>query len=148
MKKVIIINGPNLNLLGVREENIYGDKSFDKIKEDLDMIAEGRVKLSYFQSNHEGEIIDKIHECIGNVDFIIINPGALTHYSYSLYDAIVASKIKTIEVHISNISGRERWREKSVISPAAWGIIIGFGIDVYMIALSYIIDYINKTKET
>jgi len=148
MRKVIIINGPNLNLLGAREENIYGERSFDEIKKELDIIAEGKVKLSYFQSNHEGEIIDKIHECIGNVDFIIINPGALTHYSYSLYDAIVASKIKTIEVHISNISGREKWRGKSVVSPAAWGIIIGFGIDVYMIALSYIIDYINKTKET
>ncbi|MDD3819600.1 MAG: type II 3-dehydroquinate dehydratase, partial [Actinomycetota bacterium] len=90
MKKVIIINGPNLNLLGAREENIYGERGFDEIKKELDIIAEDKVKLSYFQSNHEGEIIDKIHECIGNVDFIIINPGALTHYSYSLYDAIVA----------------------------------------------------------
>jgi 3-dehydroquinate dehydratase-2 len=148
MKKILIINGPNLDLLGTREEKIYGEKSFDKIKEELDRIAEGKVSLSYFQSNHEGEIIDKIHECIGNIDFIIINPGALTHYSYSLYDAIVASKIKTIEVHISNISGRERWREKSVISPSAWGVIIGFGPDVYRIALRYVIDYINETKKT
>jgi 3-dehydroquinate dehydratase-2 len=148
MEKILIINGPNLNLLGAREEKIYGEKSLDKIKEELDMIAEGKVSLSYFQSNHEGEIVDKIHESIGNIDFIIINPGALTHYSYSLYDAIVASKIKTIEVHISNISGREKWREKSVISPSVWGVIIGFGPDVYRIALSYIIDYINKTKET
>ncbi len=144
MKKIIIINGPNLNLLGNREENIYGSKSFDDIKEELDEIAKGRAELSYFQSNHEGEIIDKIHNCIGNIDFIIINPGALTHYSYGVYDAIVASKIKTVEVHISNIFGRENWREKSVISPVAWGIIIGFGLDVYRIALNYIISYLDK----
>ncbi len=144
MKKIIIINGPNLNLLGQREENIYGSKSIDDIKEELDEIAKGRAELSYFQSNHEGEIIDKIHSCIGNIDFIIINPGALTHYSYGVYDAILASNIRTVEVHISNIFGRENWREKSVISPAAWGIIIGFGPDVYRIALNYIISYLEK----
>jgi len=141
MKKVIIINGPNLNLLGQREEKIYGSRGFDEIKKELDELAAGKVELLYFQSNHEGEIIDKIHECIGNTDFIIINPGALTHYSYGIYDAIVASKIKTIEVHISNIFGREHWREKSVISPGVSGIIIGFGLDVYKMALNYIIGF-------
>lgn len=144
MKKIIIINGPNLNLLGGREEGIYGSRSFDDIREELDKIAKNKVELLYFQSNHEGEIIDKIHDCIRNIDFIIINPGALTHYSYGLYDAIIASKIKTVEVHISNIFGRESWRGKSVISPAAWGIIIGFGPDVYSIALNHIINYINE----
>jgi 3-dehydroquinate dehydratase II len=144
MKKIIIINGPNLNLLGRREENIYGRKNFDDVKKELDEIAREKAELQYFQSNHEGELIDKIHNCIGDIDFIIINPGALTHYSYGLYDAIIASKIKTVEVHISNIFGRENWREKSVISPAAWGIIIGFGPDVYKIALNYIIDYVSK----
>jgi 3-dehydroquinate dehydratase II len=144
MKKIIIINGPNLNLLGSREENIYGSRDFSNIKEELDKIVKGKAELQYFQSNHEGELIDKIHNCMGDIDFIIINPGALTHYSYGLYDAIVASKIKTVEIHISNIFGRENWRGKSVISPAAWGIITGFGPDVYKIALNYIIDYMSK----
>jgi len=139
MKKVIIINGPNLNLLGKREEKIYGIKGFDEIKKELDELAAGKVELLYFQSNHEGEIIDKIQQCIGNIDFVIINPGALTHYSYGIHDAISASKIPTIEVHISNIFNREYWRAESVISPAASGIIIGFGPDVYKMALNYII---------
>lgn len=144
MKKIIIINGPNLNLLGSREVSIYGSENFDDLKKELNEIARGKAELQYFQSNHEGELIDKIHNCIGNVDFAIVNPGALTHYSYGLYDAIIASKIKTVEVHISNIFGRESWREKSVISPAAWGIVIGFGLDVYKIALKHIIDYEGK----
>jgi len=139
MKKVIIINGPNLNLLGKREEKIYGEKSFDDLKKELEKISKGKAELLYFQSNHEGEIIDKIHQCIENVDFMIINPGALTHYSYGIRDAVVASKIPTIEVHISNIFAREEWRSKSVISSAVSGIIIGFGLDVYKIALQHII---------
>ena len=143
MKSVIIINGPNLNLLGQREEKIYGKRNFEDAQKDLDKMAEGKIELSYFQSNHEGEIIDKIHQCIGTVDFIIINPGALTHYSYGIHDAILASNIPTIEVHISNIYKRELWRSKSVISPASSGIIIGFGIDVYKIAVNYIIEYIK-----
>jgi 3-dehydroquinate dehydratase-2 len=144
MKKVIIINGPNLNLLGQREEKIYGSRSFEDIKKELDEIAKDNVELLYFQSNHEGEIIDKIHKCIGNIDYIIINPGALTHYSYSICDAISACKIPTIEVHISNIYCREEWRAKSVISPAVIGVISGLGNHVYKSALTYIVDFINK----
>ncbi len=141
MKKVIIINGPNLNLLGKREEDVYGIKSFDMILEELETFSKERdIDLSYFQSNHEGAIVDKIHETIGNFDFIIINPGALTHYSYSIHDALKASNIPVIEVHISNIFAREDWRSKSVISPAAVGVLSGLGTDVYKIALNYIID--------
>ncbi len=143
MKNVVIINGPNLNLLGNREEKIYGKRNFEDAKKDLDKIAERKIKLSYFQSNHEGEIIDKIHKCIGTIDFIIINPGALTHYSYGIHDAILASNIPVIEVHISNIYKRELWRSKSVISPASLGIIVGFGLDVYKIAVKYIIECIK-----
>jgi 3-dehydroquinate dehydratase II len=139
MKKIIVINGPNLNLLGSREKEIYGEISFERLKKELEKIAKGKAQILYFQSNHEGKIIDKIHECIGNVDYIIINPGALTHYSYGIYDAIVASKIITIEVHISNIFSREEWRTKSVVSPAAIGIIAGFGLDVYSMAIKYIL---------
>jgi 3-dehydroquinate dehydratase II len=145
MKKVCIINGPNLNLLGKREKEIYGDISFDDIYNELKSYAESKnIELSYFQSNIEGEIIDKIHECMSKVDFIVINPGALTHYSYSIHDAITSSKIPTIEVHISNIFSREEWRKISVISPAAVGVISGLGLDVYKLALIYIADYRKK----
>lgn len=139
MKKVLIINGPNLNLLGKRETEIYDIKSFDEIYDELKEFAEKNdIDLSYFQSNQEGEIIDKIHESIDKIDYIVINAGALTHYSYSLLDAIKASNIPTIEVHISNIFAREHWRKESVISPAVKGIISGFGTGVYMLALTYI----------
>jgi len=141
MKKIIIINGPNLNLLGQREEEIYGARSFEDLKKELDELSKDKAELLYFQSNHEGEIIDKIHQCIGNVDFMIINPGALTHYSYGIHDAIVASRIPIIEVHISNIFNREYWRAKSVISPAVMGVISGLGMEVYKIAVLYILDY-------
>ncbi len=139
MKKVLIINGPNLNLLGKRETEIYDIKSFDEIYNGLgDFAVENDIELSYFQSNIEGEIIDKIHESIDRIDYIIINAGALTHYSYSLHDAIKASKIPAIEVHISNIFAREQWRKESVISPAVRGVISGLGTEVYMLALHYI----------
>lgn len=142
MKRVIIINGPNLNLLGEREKEIYGTKCFEDVYKELREVAHNNnVELYYFQSNHEGEIVDKIHQCIGNIDFIIINPGALTHYSYSLHDAITSTKIPTIEVHISNIYQREDWRKKSVISPAAIGVISGLGIGGYKLALMYVLDY-------
>ena len=119
MRKVMIINGPNLNLLGKRETEIYDIKSFEEIYDSLKEFAEKNdIELSYFQSNLEGEIIDKIHESIDNIDYIVINAGALTHYSYSLLDAIRAANIPTIEVHISNIFAREQWRKESVISPA------------------------------
>ena len=141
MKKVIIINGPNLNLLGKREEDVYGSKSFEKLYGELKIFSKDKeIDLSYFQSNHEGEIVDKIHEVIGVVDFIIINPGAFTHYSYSIHDALVASRIPALEVHISNIFAREDWRAKSVISPAVTGVLSGLGTDVYKVALNYLID--------
>ena len=145
MKKVIIINGPNLNLLGKREENIYGATSFDDVYQGLNEFSKNNgIELSYFQSNHEGGVVDKIQQSIGDIDFIIINPGALTHYSYSIHDVLIASKIPAIEVHISNIFKREEWRSKSVISPAVVGVISGLGIEVYKIALIYIIDFLKK----
>lgn len=140
MKKILIINGPNLNLLGQREEEIYGSVDFDDILKALKETAvKNDAELDYFQSNHEGEIIDQMHSSMGNIDFIIFNPGALTHYSYSIHDAIKSVKIPTIEVHISNIYGRDKWRSKSVISPAAIGVITGFGLRVYAMALDFIL---------
>ncbi len=136
MKKILIINGPNLNLLGGREEDIYGRRSFDEVYEELETFAsKNRIDLSYFQSNSEGEIIDRLHSAIGKFDSVVINPGALTHYSYSLHDAIAASKLPVIEVHITNIYKRGGWRAKSVISPAVKGVILGFGTDVYKLGL-------------
>lgn len=141
MKKVLIINGPNLNLLGKRENDVYGSKSFDKIYEELCLFSsEINIELSYYQSNVEGEIINKIHESADTVDYFIINPGALTHYSYSIHDAIKSVKTPAIEVHISNIFSREEWRSKSVISPAVKGVISGFGEKAYKLALFYISD--------
>ncbi|MDD3776554.1 MAG: type II 3-dehydroquinate dehydratase [Actinomycetota bacterium] len=144
MKKIIIINGPNLNLLGQREKEIYGQESFEKIYSKLGNYAQDKgVELSYFQSNSEGSIIDHLHQCRHHCDLVIINPGALTHYSYSLHDAILACKLPAIEVHISNIYRREQWRSKSVISPAAVGVICGFGTYVYELALIAAINYLN-----
>jgi len=141
MKKILIINGPNLNLLGSREESIYGKRSFESFLPELKQIAAAKdADIQYFQSNHEGEIIDKIHSSMGNIENIILNPGALTHYSYSIHDAIIASKIQVIEVHISNIFQRDDWRARSVISPAARGIISGFGLDGYKMALYYLLN--------
>jgi 3-dehydroquinate dehydratase II len=145
MKKVAIINGPNLNLLGTREKSIYGEKSFETILADLKEYSnQNNIEIEYFQSNSEGDILDKLHSCAGNTDFIILNPGALTHYSYSIHDAILALKIPVIEVHISNIFAREQWRQKSVISPAAKAILSGLGIEVYKIALIYIAQYYGQ----
>jgi len=139
MKKVLIINGPNLNLLGTRQKEIYGNRSFDDFLEELKKYStEKGIALSYFQSNSEGEIVNKIHESMGKTDYIIMNPGALTHYSYSLHDAITSADIPVIEVHLSNIYSRENWRSKSVISPAATGVISGFGLTGYMLAINYI----------
>jgi 3-dehydroquinate dehydratase II len=147
MKNILIINGPNLNLLGKREESIYGDTSFEEYFCKLESFAGERgMKLGYFQSNSEGLIIDKIHESIGIVDYIIINPGALSHYSYSLHDAIIASKIPTIEIHISNIFKREQWRQKSVISAAVIGIVSGLGLDGYKLGVQFFYENLINLK--
>jgi len=137
MKKVLVINGPNLNLLGIREKNIYGSVSYEDVLKSISQKAqELGFEVEFFQSNHEGEIIDKIHRAyFEKVDAIIINPGAYTHYSYAIHDAIKAVNIPTIEVHISNIHAREEFRHKSVIAPACTGQISGFGIKSYIIAL-------------
>lgn len=134
--KVLVINGPNLNLLGKREKNIYGTVSFEKM---IDIIENEANKLGidvdFFQSNCEGEIIDKIHSADGVYNVIIINPGAYTHYSFAIHDAIKAIDVPTIEVHLSNIHAREEFRSKSVTAPACIGQISGFGINSYLLAL-------------
>jgi len=142
MKEILILNGPNLNLTGKREKDKYGCVAFeDYLKSELIPYAKKRnFNISYFQSNHEGDIIDKIHDSNDKIDYIVINPGALTHYSYAIHDAIKSIDVEVIEVHITNIFNREQWRNKSVISPAVKAIISGFGLDSYRLAINYIVE--------
>ena len=131
---IIIINGPNLNLLGKREPTIYGNSSFESYLDNL-KIKFPDVAIDYFQSNHEGEIIDKIHTADGKYDGIVLNAAAYTHTSVAIADAISAVEIPVVEVHISNIYKREAFRHKSFISPYCKGSISGFGLDVYRLGI-------------
>ncbi len=135
--RVLVLNGPNLNLLGTREPESYGNSTLEQINERmLALSTEFGDDLTFFQSNHEGELIDAIHNTLENkIDFIIFNPGAYTHTSIALRDALLAIKIPFIEVHISNIYQREEFRHKSYFSDIACGVICGFGIHGYEIAL-------------
>ena len=132
--KVIIINGPNLNLIGIREKNIYGEEAFDNYFLTLQK-KYPQVSLSYYQSNVEGELINKIQECGFDHDAIILNAGGYTHTSVAIADAIAAIKTAVIEVHISNIYAREEYRQKSLIAGKCKGSISGFGLDSYRLAL-------------
>jgi 3-dehydroquinate dehydratase-2 len=135
MKNIIIINGPNLNLLGKREPDIYGDITFEEFFEDLKDIYSGEVQLSYYQSNVEGELINKIQEVGFSYHGILLNAGGYTHTSVALRDAISAVKTPVVEVHISNIYAREEFRQHSLISAVCKGIISGFGLESYVLAL-------------
>ncbi|MBQ5331597.1 MAG: type II 3-dehydroquinate dehydratase [Oscillospiraceae bacterium] len=138
MKKILIMNGPNLNLLGVREPGIYGGDSLSSINEEIRKKAEEKgMETDFFQSNHEGELIDRLHAAMGKYDGIIFNAGAYTHYSYAIRDAIAAIKVPVIEVHISNVHTREEFRHKSVISPVCVGVVAGLGKKSYICALEY-----------
>lgn len=143
-KKILVIHGPNLNLLGIREKGIYGTETFDSINDRIRQEAEKLgVQVDIFQSNHEGEIIDKIHAAMGVYGGIVINPGAYTHYSIAIRDAIKAVSIPTVEIHLSNVHAREEFRAKSVIAPVCVGQISGFGGDSYILGLNAIIMKLN-----
>ena len=145
MKKIIIINGPNLNLLGNRETGIYGKITLDQIKDNCEIIAEkNNLKLDFFQSNTEGEIINKIHEVEKNYDGLIINPAAFTHTSIAILDSIKAISKPIIEVHLSNIYSREEYRKKSITSEGVNGIICGFGSQSYILGIEAITKLIYK----
>jgi 3-dehydroquinate dehydratase-2 len=136
MTRVLVINGPNLNLSGCRETDVYGEKTLEEINSELTRLGkEINIETEFMQSSHEGEIIDKIHSAKESCDVIIINPGAYTHYSYAIRDAIKAVGIPVIEVHMSNIYSREEFRSKSVIAPVCAGQISGFGYRSYLVAL-------------
>ena len=132
--KLIIINGPNLNLLGIREKSIYGDQSFERYFEELKR-RYAKTGLYYYQSNIEGELINKLHEVGFSYDGIILNAGGYTHTSVSVADAIAAIKTPVVEVHISNIYAREEFRHTSLIAPKCKGSISGFGLDSYRLAI-------------
>ncbi len=145
MKKILVIHGPNLNLLGQREENVYGDTSLDQINEQLTrQAADLQVELDIFQSNHEGEIVDKIGSVShSGASGILINPAAYTHTSVAIRDAIAAVKIPAVEVHLSNIYAREEFRHTSLSAPVCHGQISGFGVNSYYLGLTAIVKLIS-----
>ena len=148
MKKILIINGPNLNLLGNREKQFYGDTTLEKIKILCDQhCKKNDIEAIFFQSNHEGELIEKIHSVESNFDGIIINPAAFTHTSIALLDALRATLKPKIEIHISNIYSREDYRRKSITSEAVNGVICGFGENGYILAIDAIKNLIYSETE-
>ena len=145
--KITVIQGPNLNMLGTREQNIYGGMKLEQIHKQMQEAAtQNGFEIDFFQSNLEGEIIDKIQECLGDADGIIINPAAYTHTSIAIRDALSAVQLPAIEVHISNIARREEFRKKSLISDVVAGTITGFGPFSYHLALLAMMQILNEIK--
>lgn len=141
MKKILVIHGPNLDLLGEREPGIYGKVTLDQINSELKKIAKKmKVKLAIKQSNYEGEIVDLIGKAKNKYDALLINPAAYTHTSVAIRDAISACGLLTVEVHLSNIYSREEFRQKSLISPVVRGTVSGFGLKSYTLGLEALID--------
>lgn len=141
-----MIHGPNLNLLGVRETEVYGLDSYDELNRKIRQHAmQIGVDARIFQSNHEGEMIDALHDARGWADAVILNPGALTHYSYALRDAVIAIRLPTIEVHLSNVHAREEFRRNSVISPVVVGQIVGLGSMGYLLALDAVHQFVEQS---
>ncbi|TXE84472.1 type II 3-dehydroquinate dehydratase [Campylobacter peloridis] len=148
--KVMVIQGPNINMLGVRETHIYGNMKMEDIHEQMKLAAkQANAEIEFFQSNFEGELVDKIQECLGSVDGVIINAAAYAHTSIAIRDAIAAINLPVIEVHISNTYRREEFRQKSMIAPVCAGSVVGFGPFGYHMALMglfQIFDQINAYK--
>ena len=142
---ILVVNGPNLNLLGERKPEVYGSKGLDSVEESLTKLAgDLDVELTFFQSNHEGEIIDFLHDQRAQGEGVLINPGALTHYSYSLRDALEAIDLPVVEVHISDIENRESFRQKSVIESIAVDRIIGLGLEGYEVGLKRLVSHLRS----
>ena len=143
--KIVVIQGPNLNMLGVREQNIYGPMKLEQIHAQMKEVAtQNSVEIEFFQSNLEGEIVDKVQECYGEAHGIIINAAAYTHTSIAIRDAIAAVNLPTIEVHISNIHRREEFRKENMIAPVCSSSIVGFGPFGYHLAMMGMMQIINE----
>lgn len=144
MTQILVLHGPNLNLLGTREPDVYGHTKLSEINDAIRTAgAEVNCGVRIQQSNHEGVLIDAIHEAIDYADGALINPGAFTHYSYALRDAVAASGLPVVEVHLSNVHAREQFRHKSVIAPVCLGQIAGFGWRSYLLGLRALLDYLS-----
>jgi len=145
--RILILNGPNLNLLGARDKSHYGDKTLDDVLTDVKDTADRLgVDIDHFQSNHEGKLIDYIQQESGNSDGIVINGGALTHYGLSVKDALTDAKLPVVEIHISNIHSREKYRQHSVVEYLAVGQIAGLGWRGYSLALESIVEHIRSIE--
>lgn len=145
--KIVVIQGPNLNMLGVREQQIYGPMKLEQIHAQMkDVADQNKIEIEFFQTNLEGELVDKIQECYGDADGIIINAAAYTHTSIAIRDAISAVNLPTIEVHISNIHRREEFRKDNMIAPVCTSSIVGFGPFGYHMAMMGMIQIMNEIK--
>ena len=145
--KIVVIHGPNLNLLGLREPEVYGALNLDQINERMKTLGEQEgLELRISQSNHEGAIIDTIHAALDWADAIVINPGAYTHYAHAIADALRGVRLPAVEVHLTNVHAREEWRRRSVVSPAVAGQIAGFGTTSYLLSLEAVRDIIIQGR--
>ena len=145
--KILIIHGPNLNMLGKREPDIYGATTLEEINAALTSKAKGLgAEVTFFQSNSEGEIVSNIQDAMSKFDGVVINPVAYTHTSVAIRDAILSSGLPVVEVHISNIHKREDFRQKSFVSGVALGVISGFGVNSYMLGLSGLVDHLKDNE--
>jgi 3-dehydroquinate dehydratase-2 len=145
VKHILIIHGPNLNLLGRREKDIYGHSSLDDINRQLASLAdELKVSVSFFQSNSEGDLVNAVQNALGTYDALVINPGAYTHTSIALRDAIAGTELPAVEVHLSNIYRREEFRKKSMLADVAVGQITGFQVDSYLLGLRAAVNYLSN----
>ena len=146
--KILVLHGPNLNLLGTREPEVYGRETLDDINARLrELAAQHLAELRIVQSNHEGALIDELHKArTDKFDGVLINPGAFTHYSYALRDAIAAIEVPTVEVHLSNVHKREEFRHRSVLAPVCVGQVLGFGWRSYMLGLEGLFARLEQSK--
>ena len=145
MARVLVVYGPNLNLLGEREPDVYGHETMEDISARLrEAAARDGVSLDVFQSNSEGAIIDRLHAARHEADAVVLNAGALTHYGYALRDAIVAIRLPVVEVHMTNIDAREPFRRKSVLSPVCAGVVHGFGANSFLLGLRAAVDLVRR----
>ncbi len=141
MKQILVLNGPNLNMTGIREKSVYGKETLRDFNDKIAELAEEiGAEVEFFQSNYEGALIDRLHDAHSIYDGIILNAGAFTHYSYALRDAIASVDVPVVEVHISNVHAREDFRKVSVIAPVCMGSIAGFGVKSYFLALRALVE--------